>query len=62
MTLTYDYADSLVAVGPLSPVADPHGYDLCSVHDARLTVPHGWHVLRYSPPDDLPFDDTAPSF
>lgn len=52
VTLTYDYADSLVAVGPLSPFADPHGYDLCAAHDARLTVPHGWQILRYAPPED----------
>lgn len=52
VTLTYDYADSLVAVGPLSPMPDPHGYDLCAAHDQRLTVPHGWSVLRYVHPEN----------
>lgn len=50
VTLTYDYADSLVAVGPLSPGPDPHGYDLCEEHDRRLSVPVGWSVIRYREP------------
>ncbi|KQP97576.1 MULTISPECIES: DUF3499 family protein [unclassified Rathayibacter] len=50
VTITYDYRDSLVAVGPLSPVPDPHGYDLCSEHDRRLLVPRGWETIRYSEP------------
>ncbi|ALS57775.1 DUF3499 family protein [Rathayibacter toxicus] len=47
VTLTYDYCDSLVAIGPLSPAADPHGYDLCAEHDRRLLAPRGWQTLRY---------------
>jgi hypothetical protein len=47
VTLTYDYRDSLVAVGPLSPHPDPHGYDLCAEHDRRLLVPRGWRTLRF---------------
>ncbi|QHC59459.1 DUF3499 family protein [Rathayibacter sp. VKM Ac-2760] len=50
VTLTYDYRDSLVAVGPLSPQPDPHGYDLCAEHDRRLLVPRGWQAVRYLEP------------
>jgi hypothetical protein len=50
VTLTYDYRDSLVAVGPLSPRPDPHGYDLCAEHDRRLLVPRGWETVRYLEP------------
>lgn len=49
VTLTYDYRDSLVAVGPLSPAPDPHGYYLCAEHDRRLLVPRGWRSVRYGP-------------
>lgn len=49
-TLTYDYADSMVVVGPLSIIREPHGYDLCAEHSAGLTVPVGWHVVRYLEP------------
>jgi len=45
-TLTYVYADSMVVVGPLSSVVEPHGYDLCARHAATLSVPHGWEVVR----------------
>ncbi len=51
-TLTYAYADSTAVVGPLATAAEPHSYDLCSVHALRLTAPKGWEVVR---PDD--FDD-----
>jgi len=47
-TLTYDYADSLVVVGPLSLAREPHTYDLCHVHLERLTVPHGWQTIRHA--------------
>ncbi|MWV59561.1 DUF3499 family protein [Rathayibacter sp. VKM Ac-2754] len=50
VTLTYDYRDSVVAVGPLSPSPDPLGYDLCAEHDRRLLVPRGWQTIRYSDP------------
>ena len=45
-TLTYVYADSTAVLGPLSGSPDPHGYDLCELHAARLTVPLGWQVMR----------------
>ncbi len=46
-TLTYVYADSMVVVGPLSTVADPHSYDLCARHAERLSAPQGWQVVRH---------------
>ena len=45
-TLTYAYADSTAVVGPLATYAEPHCYDLCERHAARLTAPRGWEVLR----------------
>ena len=48
-TLTYDYADSEACVGPLSEHKEPHGYDLCESHAARLSAPVGWRVVRYRP-------------
>lgn len=46
-TLTYDYADSMAVLGPLSQKAEPHSYDLCEKHSARLSVPQGWQVIRH---------------
>ncbi|TQL48607.1 uncharacterized protein DUF3499 [Homoserinimonas aerilata] len=46
-TLTYDYADSMAVLGPLSQKAEPHAYDLCAVHSERLSVPQGWQVIRH---------------
>lgn len=48
-TLTYVYADSMAVVGPLATYAEPHSYDLCSVHADRLVAPRGWEVLRLAP-------------
>jgi len=48
-TLTYVYADSTAVLGPLSTSVDPHGYDLCEIHAARLTAPLGWQVVRIEP-------------
>ena len=31
-TLTYDYKDSTVVLGPLATAADPNSYDLCDEH------------------------------
>lgn len=28
----------------LVPERDPHSYDLCDRHGARLTVPQGWQL------------------
>ena len=48
MTLTYIYADSTAVLGPLATFSEPHSYDLCEKHSARLTVPNGWKVIRQS--------------
>jgi uncharacterized protein DUF3499 len=45
-TLTYVYADSTAVVGPLATYAEPHSYDLCEDHAAKLTAPRGWEVVR----------------
>jgi hypothetical protein len=48
-TLTYVYADSVAVLGPLATYAEPHTYDLCQVHAARLSAPQGWSVVRLAP-------------
>ncbi len=45
-TLTYVYAESTAVLGPLATYAEPHCYDLCARHSARLTAPLGWEVVR----------------
>ncbi|MFL4478148.1 DUF3499 domain-containing protein [Paeniglutamicibacter sp. ORCA_105] len=50
-TLTYVYADSTAVLGPLATFAEPHCYDLCSLHAQRLTVPLGWEVMRLALPE-----------
>lgn len=44
VTLTYDYARSHVWLDRLSDERDPHAYDMCARHAARLSVPSGWHL------------------
>ncbi len=39
-------------VGPLATYAEPHAYDLCDPHSARLSAPRGWEVLRLAPDDN----------
>lgn len=46
-TLTYDYADSMAVLGPLSPTPEPHSYDLCARHAERLSAPQGWQIVRH---------------
>ena len=53
-TLTYVYRDSTAVLGPLAAFVEPHCYDLCEPHAARLVAPRGWEVVR------LPADATAP--
>jgi hypothetical protein len=48
-TLTYVYADSTAVLGPLATYAEPHCYDLCSMHSERLTAPLGWEIVRITP-------------
>ena len=52
-TLTYVYADSCAVVGPLATYAEPHTYDLCDTHAARLTAPRGWDVMRQAVDPDV---------
>ncbi len=58
-TLVYVYAQSQAIVGPLATFAEPHSYDLCELHSARLTLPNGWSVVRNEPePGEIgPNDD-----
>jgi len=44
VTLTYHYGRSQVWLDELSPERDPHAYDLCERHAARLSVPTGWSL------------------
>ena len=56
-TLTYDYRDSTVVVGPLATVADPNSYDLCDEHAQNLKAPLGWQVVRLA----TNFEPSSPS-
>ncbi|WP_207346109.1 DUF3499 family protein [Arthrobacter sp. E3] len=51
-TLTYVYADSTAVLGPLATFAEPHCYDLCAKHSARLTAPLGWEVIHLTRSDE----------
>jgi hypothetical protein len=51
-TLTYVYAESQAVVGPLAAAHEPHQYDLCEPHAARLTAPRGWEVVRLDGPPE----------
>ena len=44
VTLSYQYARSIVWLDDLSGERDPHSYDLCQRHAARLSVPNGWRL------------------
>ena len=59
MTLTYVYADSIAVVGPVATYSEPHAYDLCELHGAKLTFPNGWQVIRreINPADNGPSDE-----
>ncbi|MEE1649596.1 DUF3499 domain-containing protein [Brachybacterium sp. J144] len=45
-SLTFVYEDSTAVLGPLSRTSEPHAYDLCRDHAARMTAPRGWELLR----------------
>jgi hypothetical protein len=51
-TLTYVYRDSTAVLGPLAAYVEPHCYDLCSGHAARLTAPVGWELVRLPTTED----------
>ncbi len=38
----YQYAERTAWIDRLAVDRDPHAYDLCERHAARLSVPHGW--------------------
>jgi hypothetical protein len=44
VTLSYEYGRALVWLDGLVAERDPHAYDLCARHAARLTVPQGWQL------------------
>ena len=43
-TLTYHYGRGAAWIDELLPERDPHAYDLCERHAARIRVPHGWRL------------------
>lgn len=47
LTLTFDYADAMAVLGPLSDRREPHSYDLCARHSERVSAPVGWQVVRH---------------
>lgn len=51
-TLEFAHAAGEAWLDELSAEVRPHGYDLCSDHADRLTVPRGWmlHDLRGDAP------------
>jgi hypothetical protein len=44
VTLSYQYARSIVWLDDLYEEREPHAYDLCQRHTARLSVPNGWRL------------------
>ena len=44
VTLSYHYGQSQVWIDHLWPEREPHMYDMCERHAARLSVPRGWHL------------------
>lgn len=48
-TLTADYEDRQMAVGPLSPERVPPALDLCERHRLALAPPEGWALLQHDP-------------
>jgi hypothetical protein len=44
VTLTYQYGRAQVWIDDLSVERDPHDYDLCDRHAAKLSVPNGWRL------------------
>lgn len=44
VTLTYDYGGAQAWLDELSSERDPHAYDLCARHAARMTPPRNWQL------------------
>jgi hypothetical protein len=51
VTLTYEYGRSQVWLDDLLAERDPHAYDMCRRHAARLSVPLGWRLFTRSGQD-----------
>lgn len=49
-TFEYHYGEAQVRIGRLSAEREPHAYDLCERHAARLTAPQGWQVIDLRSP------------
>ncbi|NWN87780.1 MAG: DUF3499 domain-containing protein [Micrococcaceae bacterium] len=56
-TLTFNYAESTVVLGPMSQRAEPHAHDLCAKHAQQFTAPVGWEFLRLTAELDEDTDD-----
>ena len=56
-TLTFNYADSTVVLGPMSQRAEPHAHDLCAKHAQQFTAPVGWEFLQLTDHLDEDTDD-----
>jgi hypothetical protein len=35
-----------VVLGPLATFPEPHCYDLCAMHSAKMVAPTGWDLVR----------------
>jgi len=58
-TLSYQYGRAIVWLDDLTDSRDPHDYDLCERHTARLSVPNGWRLEDLPPSAGLLGDLTA---
>ncbi len=59
-TLTYSHEDRTAVLGQLTPVYEPHAYDLCEKHAKTLTAPQGWQLIRHvSVPREAPQIDST---
>lgn len=46
-TLTYSHEDRTAVLGQLTPVFEPHAYDLCEKHAKTMSPPIGWQLIRH---------------
>lgn len=58
-TLSYDYADSSVVLGPLAPESHPMSHDLCEMHADSTSVPVGWRLDDHRNVSSLPRSSEA---
>jgi hypothetical protein len=59
-TLTYVYADCTVVLGPLATFPEPHCYDLCAMHSAKMVAPSGWDLVRLGATAASAVNETIP--